>query len=54
VSYYVDPAIADDPNTRDLSAITLSYTFFNRGEAARNEYLRQHRMAAAWPQEARQ
>ncbi len=28
VSFYVDPAILDDPNTRDVSVITLSYTFY--------------------------
>ncbi len=28
VSYYVDPAILDDPNLRDVKTITLSYTFF--------------------------
>lgn len=28
VSFWVDPEIARDPNTRDVSVITLSYTFF--------------------------
>jgi cytochrome c oxidase assembly protein subunit 11 len=27
VSFYVDPAIVDDPEAKDLHAITLSYTF---------------------------
>jgi cytochrome c oxidase assembly protein subunit 11 len=28
VVFYVDPKILDDPNTRDISEITLSYTFY--------------------------
>jgi cytochrome c oxidase assembly protein subunit 11 len=34
VSFWVDPAIRSDPNTADVSVITLSYTFFRSLEDA--------------------
>jgi cytochrome c oxidase assembly protein subunit 11 len=37
LSFWVDPAIATDPNTKDVKSITLSYTFFRSvDDAARN------------------
>ena len=37
VVFYVDPAILDDPDARDISEITLSYTFYPVDRAARRE-----------------
>ena len=45
VYFYVDPALADDPNLDDIGEITLSYTFFEtdseRLDDAVEEYYRQ-------------
>lgn len=34
VLYYVDPDILNDPNTKDVSEITLSYTFLEAADGA--------------------
>ena len=37
LSYWIDPAIRTDPDTRDIRSITLSYTFFRSlDDATRN------------------
>ena len=46
VSFYVDPAMLDDPGTREVREITLSYTFF-RDEAATAELRRQRQQEPA-------
>ena len=32
VSFYIDPEIAEDPSTKEVKTITLSYTFFRDGK----------------------
>lgn len=43
VSFFVDPSIAEDDDGKDVTAITLSYTFFSKGRPALEEYLRAHK-----------
>lgn len=38
VSFFIDPAIADDPDTADIGTVTLSYTMFDAGEEALARY----------------
>jgi len=37
VTFYVDPAILDDPNAREVTTITLSYTFYRADDGADGE-----------------
>ena len=37
VTYYVDPAILNDPQARKIDEITLSYTFFPVDESKRSQ-----------------
>lgn len=45
--FYVDPAIADDPDGRSVNTITLSYTFYNKEREALEQYLRSHPVAGS-------
>jgi cytochrome c oxidase assembly protein subunit 11 len=45
VSFFVDPAISEDPNLDDVKVITLSYTFFRLEDEATAD------VAAAGPEE---
>lgn len=39
VTFFIDPEVADDRNVNEVRAITLSYTFFDKGEAALKQHL---------------
>src|SRR5262249_53973629 len=47
VVFFVDPSMMDDDDAKGIPEITLSYTFYNKGRAALEEYLRNHSIAAA-------
>jgi len=47
VTFFVDPDIEDDTNLDEVKTITLSYTFFNRGDEERDEYLRDNNQQLA-------
>lgn len=52
VTFFVDPGIAGDSDMRDIRAITLSYTFFSKGQASLERYLRTHPISASQSGEA--
>jgi cytochrome c oxidase assembly protein subunit 11 len=54
VSFFVDPAILKDDDGRSIAEITLSYTFYSKGPAARDEYLRSHPATTAAVSKSRQ
>ncbi len=47
VSFFVDPAIAEDPGVRDVGTITLSYTFFRTEDEQRAAQTAQEQRRAA-------
>ncbi|MCT9000275.1 cytochrome c oxidase assembly protein [Chelativorans intermedius] len=47
VTFFVDPAIEEDPNLDRVTTITLSYTFFDKGPEALKEYMSRHEVRAA-------
>jgi cytochrome c oxidase assembly protein subunit 11 len=42
VSFFVDPKIFDDPDTREVTAITLSYTMFRAKDAPPEKTVAEH------------
>jgi cytochrome c oxidase assembly protein subunit 11 len=47
LAFFIDPAIADDRSTAQVSTITLSYAFFNAGPEALRRYLEKSPAVAA-------
>lgn len=47
VTFFVDPAIEDDPDLRWVTTITLSYTFFDKGADSLENYMASNGMNAA-------
>jgi cytochrome c oxidase assembly protein subunit 11 len=45
VVFFVDPSMLDDSDAKGTPEITLSYTFYNKGRSALEEYLRSHPVA---------
>ena len=53
VTFFVDPEMAGDADMSSVKVITLSYTFFSKGQASLEKYLRAHKTAASQPLEAK-
>ncbi len=47
VSFFINPALVNDRNMNDLGTITLSYTFFDLGQEALDDYLAERASVAS-------
>lgn len=47
VTFFVDPAILEDPDVAGVKSITLSYTFFDKGPEALKQYMASQETNAA-------
>ena len=47
VTFFVHPAIEEDPNLNGVTTITLSYTFYDKGPVALEQYMASHEVKAA-------